>query len=790
METNNQIFIARLKGFAKVISACVSTLGLLVILGWAFDVETLKRLSPSFVAMNPTSAVAFIFSGAALWLLGVEQSPNREFPQRLARLFSAIVVLIGALKLAGLACGWKSNVDQFLFHEKLAQSGGEGLSRMAPNTALNFLLIGISFLLLTFKAGFGRNMAQRAALTSTFLSWLAVMGYAYGAPFLYGLGTYIPMAFHTALAFLFLSVAVLCMHPQEGLMSIVSSPNAGGHIARRILPAIFLIESVIGWFRLVGGRNGYFSEEVGVALLVVSSIALGSIILLWGAASLNRTEAARQKIQGAFEKSVAEMEDLYNNSPCGYHAVDSDGIFLTINDTELTWRGYTREELIGKKKHRDLVSPATKAAYDKGFAYFKEHGEVKDLEFQLMRKDGSVMDVLLNATAMKDADGKILHSRSTMFDITERKKAEEERDRFFVLSLDMLCVAGMDGYFKRLNPAFQQTLGYTTEELLARPFLDFIHPDDRAVTLFEIEKLSQGIPSVRLENRYRCKDGSYKWLSWKIQPFPSEGLLYATGRDITESKEIDEKIDKLNSDLKLRAAELETANKELESFSYSVSHDLRAPLRHIAGFVNLLGDDLDAVITPKSKRFLKIIGESSRQMGQLIDALLVFSQMNRVELRQTTIDANQLVEDAITVLQPEIEGKNIIWKKNPLPELQGDAALLRQVFINLISNALKYSRTRNPQQIEIGHKSDGDELIIFVRDNGVGFDMQFAGKLFGVFQRLHQVDDFEGTGIGLANVRRIVHRHGGRTWAEGTVDCGATFYFSLKQERGESNLKI
>jgi light-regulated signal transduction histidine kinase (bacteriophytochrome) len=166
-------------------------------------------------------------------------------------------------------------------------------------------------------------------------------------------------------------------------------------------------------------------------------------------------------------------------------------------------------------------------------------------------------------------------------------------------------------------------------------------------------------------------------------------------------------------------------------------------------------------------------------MGQLIDELLVFSQMGRVELRETIVNPNQLVEEALAILQPAIDGKNIVWKKAVLPELKADPALLRQVFVNLISNAVKYSGTRNPAQIEIGHNETENEIIIFFRDNGVGFDMQFAGKLFGVFQRLHQTDEFEGTGIGLANVRRIIHRHGGRTWAEGVLDSGATFYFSL-----------
>jgi light-regulated signal transduction histidine kinase (bacteriophytochrome) len=228
-----------------------------------------------------------------------------------------------------------------------------------------------------------------------------------------------------------------------------------------------------------------------------------------------------------------------------------------------------------------------------------------------------------------------------------------------------------------------------------------------------------------------------------------------------------------------RTLQLEQAGRELEAFSYSVSHDLRAPLRHIAGFVDLLRNELGEAVSQKSKRFLGIIEDSARQMGQLIDELLVFSKMGRVEMQKAIVNTNRLVAETIAALEPETQKRNIMWKIGTLPDLQGDPAMLRQVFINLLSNAIKYSRPRNPACIEVGYEMLENEIVLFVRDNGVGFDMQFANKLFGVFQRLHQADEFEGTGIGLANVRRIVQRHGGRTWAEAKVDKGATIYFTM-----------
>lgn len=237
--------------------------------------------------------------------------------------------------------------------------------------------------------------------------------------------------------------------------------------------------------------------------------------------------------------------------------------------------------------------------------------------------------------------------------------------------------------------------------------------------------------------------------------------------------------ERLEKQVRQRTAELEVANQELEAFSYSVSHDLRAPLRHIVGFGEILDDSARASLSESDQGYLNRIISGAKQMGRLIDDLLEFSRMGRSEMRRSRVNLQDMLEQTLQELQPEIEGRDILWQKGPLPEVQADLSLLRQVFSNLLMNAIKYSRTRHPAVIEIGAVLDQEEVEIFIRDNGVGFDMAYADKLFGVFQRLHSAEEFEGTGIGLANVRRIIARHGGRTWAEGKVDGGATFHFTL-----------
>jgi len=252
-----------------------------------------------------------------------------------------------------------------------------------------------------------------------------------------------------------------------------------------------------------------------------------------------------------------------------------------------------------------------------------------------------------------------------------------------------------------------------------------------------------------------------------------------------ELAELSRAFDVMAEKLQLSYRSLEAANRELEGFSYSVSHDLRAPLRHINAFIELLVKRSPAALDDKSLHYLEVISSSAKQMGQLIDDLLSFSRMGRAEMKRARVKLDDLAAEVVAAARSEAAGREILWVVHPLPEVTGDPAMLKIALFNLVHNAAKYSANRPAARIEIGQIPGTAEVTVFVKDNGAGFDMKYVDKLFGLFQRLHTAEEFPGTGLGLANVRRIIHRHGGRTWAEGAVDAGATFFFALPRQQEE-----
>ncbi len=468
--------------------------------------------------------------------------------------------------------------------------------------------------------------------------------------------------------------------------------------------------------------------------------------------------------------------------------------------------GYTPADFTGNPNLLlEIVHPEDRESLASHFAEIQDRDEPHALEFRLLTKSGELRWINHSCKPIYTPEGQYAGRRGTNRNVTERKQAEEalkeseERfsTAFFTSPVSQSIIAQGGNEIMAVNDACCHLFGYRREELIGASTAKlklWENPADRLAAVEELQRTGHLLPR---EATIRVKSGEIRTVITAIEPISWKGVpcLISSVVDITELKQAEEEARRLNEELEQRVvertAQLEDANKELEAFSYSVSHDLRAPLRAMSGFSNILTEEYQAQMPPEASRYLGQIAQNASQMGALIDDLLRFARLSRQPLDRQAVAMDKLVRQALEELDAEQEGRQVEINIGELPECRADPALLKQVWVNLLSNALKFTRRRQSAKIEVGWlprpalasprtKGKGDESgAYFVRDNGVGFDMQYAHKLFGVFQRLHRTEDYEGTGVGLAIVQRVVHRHGGRAWAEAKVDKGATFYFTL-----------
>jgi PAS domain S-box-containing protein len=499
-------------------------------------------------------------------------------------------------------------------------------------------------------------------------------------------------------------------------------------------------------------------------------------------------------------RSQARLAAILETALDAIIALDRQGRIQEWNPAAQRMFGYSRGEVLGRAMDELIVPASLRRMYEKGLTHYMMTGVGsllnRPVELSLRRADGAEFRAEAAVTLVRPEDP----SGCTVLirDITERKQAEaalrrsEERLRQMIEDVKdyAIYLLDADGRLATWNNGAEQIQGYSAAEIIGKHYSCFFTPEDirRGVPDQALQRAREEGQSASEGWRVR-KDGSRLWVHSTTTALRDEsGRIYGFSKvahNMTAAKEAKDEIRRLNEQLEQRVrertAQLEAANQELEAFSYSVSHDLRAPLRHIASYVEILNNEASR-LDDANKHHLRIISDSAQHMGRLIDALLAFSRMGRAEMRQQRVSLSRIIQEARNQLHQETEGRVIEWRIHPLPNVRADPFMLRQVFINLLSNAIKFTRNRPRARIEIGAEDQKQATVCYVRDNGVGFDMQYAGKLFGVFERLHAAGEFEGTGIGLANVRRIIHRHGGQTWAEGVLDGGASFYFSLPKQ--------
>jgi PAS domain S-box-containing protein len=439
-------------------------------------------------------------------------------------------------------------------------------------------------------------------------------------------------------------------------------------------------------------------------------------------------------------------------------------------------------ELIHKQDY-DAVARALDESLEKKTRFLTE--------FQVVWADGSVHDMLARGRAFYDEAGRPVRMSGITQDITESKQTEEASRRLAAIvesTDDAIVGKTLNGIVTSWNQSAERIFGYSAHEMVGRSIERIAAPEDAGFEQRVLDVVRNGQTSSYETQRVR-KDGTRLYVALTISPVRNaEGKIIGASsisRDITDRKRAEEQILQMNLELeqrvKARTSELFAANQELEAFTYSVAHDLRAPLRHIDAFTKIIFEDYAAALPAEVRHYLENIRKGSQNMNHLVDDLLNLARVGRQELKRELTPLTPIVNEVIRDMKHETEKRQIEWRIRPLPTVRCDPGLMRQVFINLLSNAVKYTRPRTAAVIEIGQEEVGDSQAVYIRDNGVGFNMKYANKLFGVFQRLHRADEFEGTGVGLATVARIVGKHGGRIWADSELNQGATFYFTLNE---------
>ncbi len=555
----------------RLISVAGALVATTTLAGWIFDIPLFTTVLPGYAAMKPITAICFILTAISLWILSGPASSAFLGPlaKNAARGSALLVVLVALLSLIEIGLNVRLGLDDLFFSKALAVTQTTTPGRMSLATAVNFLLIGLALCLIDFELPRGRRPSEYLALLTVLISCVATAGYIYTAHGLSQSIIFSTMALHTAILFMLLGTGVLFARPDRGLTSVITSPNAGGWMARRILPITTCMPFAIGWLRTHGEQAGLYQHELGLAIFATTNITILAIIIWINARSLNRIDAQRRRTEEEIQHTAVQL-----------------------NQTNL----------------------------------------------------------LLQA------------------EIAKRTEAQE---------------------------------------------------------------------SLRLANEN---------LELKVQE---------------------------------RTAKLEEANRELEAFSYSVSHDLRAPLRAINGFGKMLVETGRDKLNEEERGFLDRVCANSDRMGLLIDDLLNLSRLSRSAMRRSTVNLSELATAIIHDLRTADPARQVETVIQPGLKVEGDENLLRIMLENLLGNAWKFTSKLASARIEFGSRLEDDGTLYFVSDNGAGFEMTYVERLFGAFQRLHGQNEFEGTGIGLATVQRILHRHEGTIKAHGEVDRGATFTFTI-----------
>jgi PAS domain S-box-containing protein len=810
---------------ARVLAVAVATVGA-VKLGehfagwppaidqWLFPQQLLQDGDFARNEMAPNTAWLFVLAGLALALLDLGARSGRRPSEWLA----ATAALIALVVVLGYAYRVESmyGVGQFI--------------PMALHTALLFLLLASGVLLARPQVGIaalfaGHRTSSRIArrllagslLLVAGMGWLRLEGERAG---LYGSEMGVTL-YTTVMAAL---LALLVIGTARALQRAGAGRDAALALNRLVMDNSLDVICVIdaqGRFVQVSAASrqlwGYAPEELvggSYADLVhpddrAKTEAVANVILsgqpvldfcnrylrkdgstvendwtaVWSEPDrmmfcVARDAAPRRQAEELLLEREAQTRAIIDTASDAFVAIDRFGMVIDWNASAQRTFGWMRKEVLGRRLSETIIPPQHRRAHDQGLDHYLATGEGpvlnKPIEISAMHRDGHEFPVELVIWPL--TAGQATTFNAFIRDISQRRRAEAMQARLAAIvasSDDAIVSKTLDGVITSWNPGAERIFGFTADDAVGQP-MAMLFPSELAGEEADIlARIARGESVEHLETVRVRKDGRRIDVAVTISPIEEAGIVVGAStiaRDITERRRADQRIHELNE-------EMQQANRELEAFSYTISHDLRAPLRHIDGYARMLQEDAGDRLDGDARRYLDEIGVAARHMGTLIDDLLAFSRLGRKTVERMEVDMDALLERVVQEAGAAGDGRVNV---EPLPPVQADPVLLRQVWVNLVSNALKYSAPRgNDARIEITGERDGAVLRYRIRDNGVGFDMRYADKLFGVFQRLHAQEEFEGTGVGLAIVQRIVSRHGGSIGAESELGKGATFSIDL-----------
>ncbi len=778
--------IAKHQSVSEILSILVFIIGVSVLVGWIFDIPSLKSVFPGLVTMKMNAAIGFILLSASLWMTQSKRAGNPA-TQKIARACSWGAILIGALTLAEYFFGWNLGIDQLIIKEGADAINTPHPGRPSPLLVMNLVFIGMSILLMDARQWRGINPANIFLFPAGLISFLTFFGHIYGVHYLlFSIPGVTAIALHSTIAFILLCFSVLFARPARGAASILVSETMGGVVARRMLfqSIIFLI--ILDYLINMGLRMGFYDEARETVIHNTFLIAFFTYTILATSRVLEQTDITRKKTEEVLNEKSRLLTNVINSSHDYIFVKDSGLRTVLCNEIFAQAQNKLPADLYGKTDiENGWSAELVKGNPEKGIRGFEQDdlavltGKVIHSDSDLGNIKGEIRYFDSLKVPLRDDSGNIIGLIGISRDITDRKRAEAERDRLFKLPLDMACIAGTDGYFKKVNPAFTKILGFSEKEFLETPYNEFIHPDDRQPTQAEVEKQLKGGLTLDFENRYRCKDGSYKWLAWKAVAVLDEGILVATARDMTENKKAKDAL----IEAKNRAEE---ATELKDKFVSLVAHDLKSPLTSLIGFLKLVEGENVEPLNEGAKLVLKSAIESGRQMALFIDEVLNISRLRtgQLKLDMQFFDAKYLGEKMVADYS-YLAGQKGIGIKNTIPEnsrIYGDRILLSEAIQNLITNAVKFCRAGDNITISL---AEDDKTAICVADTGPGIEQKLLENLFQYEKKTSTpgTQGELGSGLGLPLAKDIMKLHGGELMVESGIGKGSRFCLKLPYVR-------